>query len=119
MQSMDNKCNRCKYISVCTQTISSKYRYNNDCNAKYKELRVERERFKRKHQDMFRGLSAALRLRLHTEEFQLSTKDFSQRDLHREITTITNQSTQFQLSHLYTRGKAQSQAKRKEKITTW
>jgi len=37
MQSMDNKCNRYKYTSVCTQTLSSKYRYNNDCNARYKE----------------------------------------------------------------------------------
>jgi len=37
MQSMNNKCNRCKCTSVCIQKISSKYKYNNECNTRYKE----------------------------------------------------------------------------------
>ena len=45
---------------------------SNNNNAKYKE-RVERERFKRKYKDMFRGSSHCSSPLLHTEGFQLST----------------------------------------------
>ena len=78
---------------------------NNNNNVRYNERELTEKDPKANTKICFEVRVKALRSRLHTEEFQLSTKDRPQRDLHIGITNTNREYITPALTILYTRGR--------------